>query len=363
MAIDCKATRRATPGATRLVAALIGALCLLVLLDRGNYSAPAQSVAFSKEEFEVIEGVFHDGLGTFAELSLANEVIKLERLSQPPFDLQAADRKMRDAISRLPSEHPARAVFRSEIENIARAAKLGALELTKKIEPATVVRVRHTAKEYTGARAGDIVIEISSGAPLPVSVKTDKSGKIAVAEGQTPDVAVKWAERYFGINGAELDRLISELGFTSLEEMKSHYLNVAELVALVLTRSLGLEGGSPSDFSRARVTNIGAVKHLLNQLLRFKKGNDGSRVIIFERSTGKVKWESVLDGIKIDALTPDRIRMLPSRPRNGQRIASEFGIKVDGRTVVSFQIKHKRGAARNSSSKYRFSDITTRLRI
>ncbi|MDQ3013795.1 MAG: class A beta-lactamase-related serine hydrolase [Acidobacteriota bacterium] len=33
--------------------------------------------------FEIIEGVFHDGLGTFAELSLANNLIELARIKQP----------------------------------------------------------------------------------------------------------------------------------------------------------------------------------------------------------------------------------------------------------------------------------------
>jgi hypothetical protein len=105
-----------------------------------------------------------------------------------------------------------------------------------------------------------------------------------------------------------------------------------------------------------------AAKYLLRRLRHFKHGNDNSRVIIFDRTTGDVKWESLLDEIDIDRLTADRISFLPSRPR-GHPIASEFGIKIDGRTVVSFQIKHKRGRSRGTAHQYEFSDITTRLRI
>jgi len=86
-------------------------------------------------------------------------------------------------------------------------------------------------------------------------------------------------------------------------------------------------------------------------------------VIIFDRVTSEVKWESLLDEIDIERLTAERITFLPSRPRHPHPIASEFGLKIDGTTVVSFQIKHKRGRARGTSEQYEFSDITTRLRL
>ena len=63
-----------------------------------------------------------------------------------------------------------------------------------------------------------------------------------------------------------------------------------------------------------------------------------------------------------EGITAERISFLPSRPRNNS-IGSEFGIKIDGKTIVSFQIKHKRGSLRGTTRQYEFSDITTRLRI
>src|SRR6185503_10209497 len=70
----------------------------------------AQAPAISKAEFDVIEGVFHDGLGTYAEVSLANELIALAHLSQALFDAAPSKAKMLDAINRLPAAHPNRAI-------------------------------------------------------------------------------------------------------------------------------------------------------------------------------------------------------------------------------------------------------------
>jgi hypothetical protein len=317
----------------------------------------------SKTEFEIVEGKFHDGLGTYAELVLANELIVCKHLTQPPFDTSGSVAKMRDAIAALPSSHPSRAIFQREIGNIEAAAKLGAVELLTKVGQGTLKQVRHVPREFANASAGDLLLEFSDHPRVPVSVKTDKSRKVAVAEGQTPDIGPKWGERYFKVSAAEMDALIRELGFSSLAELKSHYLNVARLVAEVFIRKLELTQHQLTDFSRAKVNNLDAVKHLFRQLLLFKKGNDKSHVIIFDRATGEVRWESLLDAIDVDSLTSDRISFLPSRPRVGRPVGSEFGIKVDGKTVVSFQIKHKRGRARGTVHQYEFGDITTRLRI
>ncbi|HWN99015.1 MAG TPA: hypothetical protein VNS63_07055 [Blastocatellia bacterium] len=326
----------------------------------GLQSTPAS--ALSKTEFEIIEGVFHDGLGTYAEVCLANELIAMAHLKQPPFDLSRSKAKMLDAIGRLPASHASRSVFQKEISNIETATRQGAVEILNQIKPASMTRVRHTAKEYADAKAGDLRLELTGRADMPISVKTDKSGKVAVSEGQTPDIGAKWAERYFQVTPEDLDRMIAETGFASMIELKSHYLNVARLVALVLIQKLKLTEAQPTDFSKARVGDLEAAKYLFRRLRHFKHGNDNSRVIIFDRATGQVKWESLLDEIDIERLTVARISFLPSRPR-GHPIASEFGIKIDGRTVVSFQIKHKRGRSRGTARQYEFSDITTRLRI
>src|SRR6185437_13680026 len=116
----------------------------------------------------------------------------------------------------------------------------GAGELLKRAKPDSLTRVLHTPRDYADAKAGDLRLEFGSRRELPVSVKTDKSGKVAVSEGQTPLIEEKWAERYFRTSPAELNQIIRDLGFTSMTELKSHYLNVARVVAEVLVRKLGL---------------------------------------------------------------------------------------------------------------------------
>lgn len=345
-------------------------LIILLLGPAHGYESSASKLwlrqtapAVSKADFEVIEGIFHDGLGTYAEVILANQLIAFGHLAQPPFDASPSHAKMSAAINRLPANHPSRARYQQEIANVEAAVNRGAMQLLSQAGTAKLKRVEHTPRDYADAKAGDLRLEFNGRAEMPVSVKTDKSGKVAVAEGQTPHIDSKWAARYFQVSPAELERLIHELGFASISELKAHYLNVARLVALVMMRKLKLTDCEPTDFSRARVGDLTALKYLLRQLRHFKHGNDDSRVIIFDRATGAVKWESLLDEIDIERLTADRIAFLPSRPRRPHPIASEFGVKIDGRAVVSFQIKHKRGRARGTAEQFEFSDITTRLRL
>jgi hypothetical protein len=277
-------------------------------------------------------------------------------------EVARAEQKLQAAINQLPLNNTRRAQFEREAANIRAATEYGAQALLKQaVQPP--VRVHHTAREFANAKAGDLRLEFAGGLLWPTSVKTDKSNKVAVAEGQTPDIAGKWAGRYFNVSAQEFEALIKELGFASQAELKTDYLNVARLVAQVLIRQLGLEQCAPNDFSRARVTNLDALKHLLKQLRHFKHGNDHSRVIIFDRADGEVKWESRLDTLNIENLTAERISFLPSRPRNGKPIASEFGVKVDRQTIVTFQIKHRRGQAKGTARQFEFSDITTRLSL
>lgn len=335
--------------------------CAFVFAQASSSSAKQPPSQISSAEFEIIEGIFHDGLGTFAELKLANKLIEVAAIDQFPFDLSASEAKMREAVERLPASHPARKKFEAEKASIAAATERGATALLNRTDKSALVRVHHTAKDFSDAKAADLVLEFKRGLQWPISVKTEKSNKIAVAEGQTPEIFGKWAARYFQVSQEEFEALQRELGHDSLGNLKSNYLNVSRLAAEVLIRKLGLADCQLNDFSRARVTNLEAAKFLFRRLLQFKHGNDGSTVIIFDRESGAVAWESKLEGIDIEKLTAERISFRPSRPRNGQPIATEFGIKIDGQAIVTFQIKHKRGKARGTQRQFEFSDITTRL--
>lgn len=316
----------------------------------------------SKAQFDAIEGHFHDALGTYAELLLANQLIEQAKLTQSPFAVARTETKLQMALAQLPSADARRAALQREVEFIRSAAQLGARQLLAD-SGRTLAAVRHTARAFANAHAGDVRLEFTDGSALPVSVKTDKSNKVAVAEGQTPDLFNKWLARYFNVARAEYDELIRELGFADEAELKSNYRNVARLIAEVLIRKLALTDCAINDFRRARVTNLAAAQYLFNQLRHYKHGNDDSRVIIFDRADGEVKWDSRLDALDVHTLTAERISFLPARPRNGATTATEFGVKIDRQTVVTFQIKHRRGKAKGTARQYEFSDITTRLSL
>ncbi|HZS09256.1 MAG TPA: nucleoside hydrolase [Blastocatellia bacterium] len=344
------------------IAQLTGKPVSLRLPDRRESSGAARA-SLSKTDFEVIEGRFHDGLGTYAEIMLANELLALTKLDQSPFDPQRSRTRMQEAIASLPASHPSRAIFQQEIANIEKAVRQGAGELLARAGSGALTRVRHTPREFADARAGDLILEFADHQAMPVSVKTDKSGRVAVAEGQTPDIGPKWAERYFKVSDSELNAMITELGFASPAELKGHYLNVSRLVAQVIIRKLELTDCQPGDFSQAQVGNLEAAKYLFLRLLHYKHGNDDSRVIIFDRRTGRVRWESLLEDVNIESLTRERISFTPAHPKGGEPVGTTFGIRIDGRTVVTFQVKHKRGRARGTASQYEFGDITTRLEV
>ncbi|MBI1762249.1 MAG: serine hydrolase [Acidobacteria bacterium] len=320
------------------------------------------SAQLSKQAFDNIEGHFHDALGTYAELLLANQLIAQGQLTQMPFAVTKTETKLNAALAQLPATDARRARLQREVEYIRSAAQQGARALLTD-SGRTLATVRHTAREFADAHAADVRLEFTDGTALPVSVKTDKSNKVAVAEGQTPDLFNKWLARYFNVSREEYDGLIRELGFADEAELKANYRHVARLVAEVLIRKLALSDCAASDFSRARATNLAAAQHLFKQLRHYKHGNDASRVIIFDRVDGEVKWDSRLDALDVNALTAERISFLPARPRNGAATATEFGLKIDRQTVVTFQIKHRRGKAKGTARQYEFSDLTTRLSL
>jgi hypothetical protein len=317
----------------------------------------------SKTEFEKIEGRFHDGLGTYAEIVLANEIVKKYRINQQLFDYGNCIEKMDDAINRLPLNHRARSVFNDEIQNIKKGVVECANILESKFSINTPAKVLHTPNDFSNGKAADLQIIFSDNSNLLLSIKTDKSGKVAIADGQTPQIFDKWANRFFQMSRLEYDHLLSDLGYYSEDQLRKNYLNVANVVANIMICRLGIIDYEMNDFSLARSTNIDAVRYLLNQLLYYKSGSDNCQVIVIDRSTASVKWETRLDSIDISRVGLSDVSFVPSRPRHGRPISSEFGVKISGQTIVSFQIKHKRGKARDSGRRDEFSDITTRLRI
>jgi len=313
--------------------------------------------------FERIEGRFHDGMGSYAELVLANELIHQSGGTQALFDTSAYEKKMTDAIGELDAGDSRIARYHREIQNVRDAARAGAASLLGQSHPARLTRVVHTSQGWRTGSAGDVLLEYAGHPSQPLSVKTDKSGKAAVFEGQTPNILNKWATRYFRSTQIEFIQMYRELGYSSETELRLHYLHVARLVAEVLIRQLHLEHCQPNDFTSARPTEMTGVRYLLRQLLRYKRGTDEARIIVLDRLTGQVKWQSNLDALDIDEISVDDISFRPAKPRLGRPIGSEFCLKVEGKPIVTFQVKHKRGKSRGTPAASQFSDITTRLII
>lgn len=316
----------------------------------------------SKSEFEEIEGVFHDGLGTFAELSLANKLISGSGINQSPYNTETEETKMKSAIDRLPPNHRSRQIYANEIEAIKTASEIAATRLIAEESDKDILSIEHTARQFDGAKAGDVSIIFKDGIEVPISVKTDKSGKVAVADGQTRSIYDKWAKRYFGLTEGEYQEILNELCHKTYANLISDYLNVAEFVATVIIRKLDLSDCELTDFSRACPRNMAAVKHLLRQLLKYKSGSDNCCVVILKRSTGQVVWGTLLDSVDIESLTAEDISFRPSKPRD-KRIGSEFCLKVNNKAIVTFQVKHRRGSAKATAKRTQFGDITTRLLI
>lgn len=317
----------------------------------------------TKAGFEILEGRFHDGLGTYAEITLANQIINMYRIDQPKIDYGNCFEKMYNVINSLSREDKIRELFSCEIENINRGVTESINILTSKFSIKDPIRVSHTPNDYSDAKAADLRIMCSDGNIILLSVKTDKSGKVAIADGQTSLIYEKWANRFFQMSRLEYNQMLNRLGYHSEDHMKLHYLNVANLAANIMIDKLGIVNYKIDDFSQARPTKIDSVKYLMTQLLYYKRGSDNCHVVVIDRSTASVKWETCLDSIDINNLILSDVTFVPSRPKYGRPISSEFGIKIQGKTVVSFQVKHKRGKARDTIRKDEFLDITTRLRI
>ncbi len=336
----------------------------------------------AKSKFEYAEGIFHDGLGTYNEFAVANKIIMACNLRKPLFSLEASKIKMQNAINLLDMKDPRRQIFQEEIKNIETAAEQVVKKIQILITPAEIIDVKHVAKNYAGGNAADLEISIKLATEikkLPISLKTDKSGKAALADiGQTSDLN-KWFRYMFNMEKEELDAVISKMApGSNLTELKRNYLNIAHLVQRVFIDKLGLvDAGlvdirpgdnqqslkttSINNFSLAQPTNLAAVKHLVETVKRFSRGNDEAIVLVTNRTSGTVSTDATIDKVVLPTLSLKDISFRPSIPKAGYSYGSEIGIKYKGEVIFTVQIKHQRGASLTEANKMYFHDITTRL--
>jgi len=304
------------------------------------------------DEYERIEGSFHDALGTFAELRLINELLGLARL---PGSLDEAPMRGRiaDALVRLAAD-PRRAMLEGEVRNIERAVSEAARSLLASRPDEQVRTVSHTARAYAGGAASDVVLEWTDGETTRVSVKTDKSGRVALAGvGQTS--VENWANALYGFGPTALDALSRSRTGLSLEEAKGDYQDIAHLAQHVVIDALRVESVVINDWSAARATDPVGVLRLLSSVRRHLSGSDDAITLILDRQTGRASSATVMDGLDIRALDLARLSFTPCRPR--YRFGTTLGIKLDGKKLFDHQVKKQRGARPSQ----RFRDVTTRV--
>jgi hypothetical protein len=304
------------------------------------------------DEFERIEGSFHDALGTFAELRLINELLALAELPGGHDEAPMRSR-IADALARLAAD-PRRAMLEGEVRNIENAVREAAQALLVSRPAAQARDVSHTARAYAGGAASDVVLEWQDGETTRVSIKTDKSGRVALAGvGQTS--VENWAKALYGFEPTALDELARSRTGMSLEEAKSDYQDIAHLAQHVVIDALGVESVVINDWSAARATDPTGVLRLLSTVRRHLSGSDDAITLILDRQTGRASSATVMDALDIRALDPARLSFTPCRPK--YRFGTTLGIKLDGKKLFDHQVKRQRGARPSQ----RFRDVTTRV--
>ena len=314
-----------------------------------------------KAIYEKIEWIFHDGLWTYFELLVYDYLVDYFNLNQEKSDKQQTLNKMNEAIKLYNKFFPNNEYdinFEAEIKNIENASKQ-IIDYIKDLLPISkVIEITHSAQDFRQWNARDVFIEFENWKTLNLSLKVDKSWKVALFDGQTPDIFNKVYNRYFNLSKQDYENLKQELFGTSDEnKIFEDFQNVALLTQKVLIKQLGLIYVKINNFSKAKITNKENLKHLISQLKRYKKSDDNSIVIIADRITWKLDWVTILDKIDENNLDLEKFSFTPTKPKK-YRYATEPWIKYNCKTFVSFQTKHKRW----SQSSKKFWDITTRLR-
>lgn len=313
----------------------------------------------NREEFERVEGVFHDGLGTFFELLVANRLIEEYALNQPMYDLTSALDKMQSATARL-SGDPRGTILQLEMEHIRSAAVQAVAQLRETLAEQVPARVEHCAGQYAGGLAADLRLVIPGHEDVPVSLKTDKSGKVALADiGQTSNL-YRWFSDLFQMSDLQLEQLCLATTGLSLAEARRDFQNISLLVQTALITELGLSDAEINNLARAVPTNELATRHLFRRVKFHKSGHDRAIVLTADRRTGEVRGDTRIDEVDPDSLELTQVGFPPCT-RTPYRYCATIGVKYEGVTVFTFQIKHMRGKGVTPQNRHFFGDITTRL--
>lgn len=320
-----------------------------------------QNVDEKKVIYEKIEWIFHDWLWTYFELLIFNELIDFYSLTQEKITYEDVFSKMNDAIILYKKFFPNNDYeidFHQEQKNIENWSKDSMNNIQDIVWNNKIEKVFHSAGDFRVWNARDIIVKLSSWEDINISLKTDKSWKVAISDGQTPKIFEKVYNRYFNLTFKDYILLKNELFWTDDEEsIFQDFQNIALLTQKVIIKQFSLINVEINNFKNAKITNLENFKFFLLQLKKFKNGKDNAFVLLVNRTTGNVGFESILDSLDLNNISLEDFSFTPCIPR-WYKYATEPGIKYRWKTFISFQIKHKRGKWVSD----KFWDITIRLR-
>jgi len=309
--------------------------------------------------FEKVEGIYHDGIGTYFEELIFNEIAS--KIGQEKTNLDTSEFKIKRAIKlftllELESYHN-NVDYKNELSNIINASK----KIWEVIPHFSEIDyIEHTPQDFRRGLARDLKIVLYNGEKINLSLKTDKSGRVALAEiGQTPRVENLFSI-LFNLSYDSYNRLLNELfGTQDFNIIRKDFQNICLLTQTVLIKQLGLVNARINNFSKAKITNLDNLIHLIHNLKKFKDGRDNCIVIIADRKSGELVSETILDEISLKNIELRDFKTTPCIPKASSKYkySTTYGIKYKVKTFVTFQVKHKRG----SYASLEFGDITTRL--
>lgn len=310
--------------------------------------------------YEKIEWFFHDWLWTYFELLVYDKINEKYMLWQSESDKSTAIWKMENWKSLYKvffAKNEYNVDRNIEIDSIKRWSLVALEQIEEIIGDKKVIAVSCSSQDYRQWNARDIFIDLQNQEQLNFSLKTDKSGKVAIFQWQTSNIYERVYKRFFNLKEESYEKLKVEL-FNTAEEsiIRQDFENIALLTQNVVIKQFWVVWWSVNNLKDAKATNFENMKYFIKQLKRYKVWDDNSIIIAVNRLSWDLIKSTVLDEVDLDKMDINDFSFLPCKPRK-YRYWTEPWIKYKTKKFVSFQIKHQRW--RNPSNK--FGDITIRL--
>ena len=138
---------------------------------------------------------------------------------------------------------------------------------------------------------------------------------MAISDGQTPKIFEKVYNRYFNLNQIDYDIIKLELFKTTDESIiKKDFQNIALLTQTILIKQFNMQNAEINNFKYSTINNLENFQYFISQLKKYKNGKDDASVLLVNRTTGEIGFESILDEI-IDIKIED-ISFTPTIPRS-----------------------------------------------